>query len=98
MFSVVNPCGLGPTRIALRGAGYTYHGRAHAMYCKSSYGPTYGEGYYYDLHIPDNANIKISTISILGGTYECPREQQDTFFTGVKKVIVTDYEVFGLQT
>ena len=97
MFSVVNPCGLGPTKSALRTGRYGYYHRS-AMYCKSSYGPTFGEGYYHDLHIPDNANIKIANISILGGTYECPREQQNTFFTGVKKVIVTDYEVFGLQT
>lgn len=97
MFSMVNPCGLGPTKIALREGQYSYyHGRA--MYCKSSYGPTFGEEYYHDLHIPDHANIKISIISRLGHTYELPSKQQDTFFTGVKKVIVTDYEVFGLQT
>ena len=61
-----------------------------------SYGPTFGGG--HDLHIADSANTGASSYSILGSTYECPRGQKRTFFTGVEKFTVTEYEVFGLNT
>ena len=91
---MVNPRGLAPTKIELQEGDPSYLIKNYAMRCDSSHGPSFGDG---DLHKPDKANIKISIISRLGRTYELPSEQQDTFFTGVTKAIITDYEVFGLQ-
>ncbi|KAL9954739.1 hypothetical protein ACROYT_G042313 [Oculina patagonica] len=87
LFSMINPQGLGPTKMQLKSQQQQY-----AIYCFSGCGPTFGGG--HDLHISDNANTNTESYSILGSTYECPPGQQSTFFTGVT---VTNYEVFALQ-
>ena len=87
---MVNPRGLGPTKMPLM-----THQQQYAMLCNSSYGPVFGvDG---DLIIFNNANTNPSNYSRLGYTYECPPGQQQTFFTGSNSFTVTDYEVFGLQ-
>ena len=88
LFSVVNPYGLGPTKLPLTN-------NQSAIYCDSSYGPTFGEG--IDLHISGNANSNALSYSILGSSYERPSGQQSTFFTGAQQFSVADYEVFGLH-
>ena len=64
------------------------------MYCDSSYGPVFGDG--NDLWIK-NANTSPLGSSKLGKTYQLPRGQPHTFFTGAVDFTVTDYEVFGLR-
>lgn len=89
LFSVVNPHGLGPTKLPVT------KNQQHAIYCDGGYGPSFGGG--YDLHISGNANSGTTSYSGLGWSYECPSEQQSTFFTGARNFPVTDYEVFGFQ-
>jgi len=89
LFSMVNPRGLGPTKMPLM-----THKKQYAIYCVSSYGPAFGGG--YDLCISNNANTSAS-YSCPGRTYELPPGEQDTFFTGSNSFTVTDYEVFGLH-
>ena len=91
LFSMVNPYGLGPTKL-----GLTSDRQQNAIYCHSSYGPSFGGG--SDLRITHDANRGASSYSRLGNTYKCPPGQEYTFFTGVEKFTVTDYEVFGLYT
>ncbi|KAL9954725.1 hypothetical protein ACROYT_G042298 [Oculina patagonica] len=86
LFSMVNPHGLGPTKMPLKS-------QQNAICCGRLNGPTFGFG--HDLHISDNANTNTSSFSNLGFTYERPPGQQDTFFTGNRYFTVTDYEVFG---
>ena len=87
---MVNPRGLGPTKMPLM-----THQQQYAMRCNSSRGPVFGAG--PDLIISNNANTDTSSYSRLGHTYECPPGQQQTFFTGSTQFTVTDYEVFGLH-
>ena len=90
LFSIVNPHGLGPTKMPL----FQRHG--HSIYCKASHGPSFGGG--HDLHISGNANNNASSYAYLGGSYQCPTGQNArTFLAGVKNFTVTDYEVFELH-
>jgi len=86
---MVNPHGLGPTKLPLVSEREQY-----AIYCESSYGPTFGRG--NDLCISGNANT--NSYSYLGSSYQRPPGQKNTFFTGAKKIPVTDYEVFALRS
>ena len=88
---MVNPYGLGPTKMPLK-----TQEQQHAIFCHPAYGPVFGAG--YDLYISNNANENNSSRSGLGDTYERPPARQDTFFTGSANFTVTDYEVFGLHT
>ena len=90
LFSMVNPHGLGPTKLPLLTGKEQY-----AICCGSSTGPTFGGG--NDLCISSNANTNTSSYSNLGFSYQCPPGQQNTFFTGAKNFTVTDYEVFSLD-
>ena len=90
LFSMVNPSGLGPTKLPLI-PGKEQNG----IYCFYTVGPVFGGG--VDLCIYENANTNTSSYSNLGKTYQRPPGQQSTFFTGGKNFTVTDYEVFGLH-
>jgi len=90
LFSMGNPHGLGPTKLSLVTGRQQY-----AIYCHSTYGPTFGGG--HDLCISANANTNTSSRSRLGNSYQCPPGQQKTFFTGAMNFNVTDYEVFALN-
>ena len=91
LFSLVNPSGLGPTKLSLI-TGKEENG----IYCYSNYGPAFGGG--NDLYISNNANTSsCSSGSLLGYTYQLPPGQQNPFFTGAQNFRVTDYEVFGFQ-
>ena len=89
MFSLVNPSGLGPTKLSLITGKEGY-----GIVCNSNYGPVFGWG--NDLWILSKANTN-SGSSRLGNTYQLPPGQQSTFFTGAQNFTVTDYEVFGFQ-
>ena len=91
LFSMVNPYGLGPTKMPLK----TQQQQRHAILCHPGYGPAFGGG--QDLYISNNANANTSSYTF-SYTYEHPPGQQDTFFTGSECFTVTDYEVFGLHT
>ena len=88
MFSMVNPYGLGPTKMPLK-----TQQQQEAIYCDPGYGLVFGVG--FDLFI---SNANTSSSSRLGRTYKRPPGQQQTFFTGSTYFTVTDYEVFGLHT
>ena len=64
-----------------------------AVWFESCWGPVFGEG--FDLAISNDANRNTESHSYLGRTYQCPRGQPRTFFTGSTNFVVTDYEVFG---
>ena len=91
LFSIVNPHGLGPTKMPINIS------HVKGFYCDSGLGPTFGG--HRDLQIiSGNGNRNISGYSHLGLSFDAPPGQQATFLTGMKKFIVTDYEVFGLNT
>jgi len=91
---------LGPTKLPLVTGQEQY-----AIYCGSSYGPTFGGGedmdityILYDLHISANANTNTSSFSDLGNAYHrCSSGEQSMFWTGSSHFTVTDYEVFALK-
>lgn len=87
---MVNPHGLGPTKVPIKDQL-----KMNAIYCHHNYGPTFGGG--FDLHISGNPNTTASSYSNLGHSYECPSGQQNTFFAGGDSFYVTDYELFGLH-
>ena len=88
---MVNPYGLGPTKMPLK-----TQRQQHAIHCHPGNGPVFGAG--FDLAISGDANTTTLSDSFLGHTYEGPPGQQQTFFTGSTYFTVTDYEVFGLHT
>ena len=87
---MVNPSGLGPTKMPLVTGNEEY-----AIYCRDANGPSFGGG--CDLFISDHSITNNKTYSNLGHTYQLPSGQQSTFFTGVNDFSITDYEVFGLR-
>ena len=89
LFSMVNPSGLGPTKLPLIPGQEEY-----GICCNYTCGPVFGRG--HDLCIPGNANINTYSSSNLGSSYQRPLGQQNRFFTG-SSFTVTDYEVFGLH-
>ena len=89
LFSLVNPSGLGPTKLWL-----LFGKEGNGIFCYSNFGPVFGGG--WDLRISSNANTSYSS-SKLGKTFERPSGQQSMFFTGTENFTITDYEVFGLQ-
>ena len=91
MFSLVNPSGLVPTKMPLI-AGQ----EGCAIYCYSSYGPTFGSG--HDLHIPNAPNSNNGGYVRLNNTYQCPTGQNtNTFLTGNQNFVVNELEVFGFD-
>ena len=88
LFSIVNPHDLEPRKLPPKTRDDV------AVFCKSEYGPTFGEG--YDLHISGNANRKKKGQSVFS-SYSCPEGKQTTFFTGARNFTVSNYEVFGLS-
>ena len=91
LFSLVNPGGTGPTKMALKTTQ-----RANGIYCNSSYGPTFGAG--HDLQISNAPNANTSSYSNLNNTYDCPPNQSGTtFLVGNKNFTVNEYEVFVYQ-
>ena len=88
LFSLVNPSGLGPTKMSL------INGREQfAMTSSGDCGPVFGRG--HDLRL-FGVEFERHGYSNLGNTYQCPPGQQETFFTGTREFTFTDVEVFGI--
>ena len=67
----------------------------YAIYCDSSYGPTFGGG--HDLLIPSKPNSTNGQVR-LNHTYQCPTGQNaNTFLTGNQGFRVNEMEVFGFD-
>jgi len=65
----------------------------NAIYCNSSYGPTFGSG--HDFYIPNAANSNNGYVN-LNNTYQCPTGQNNNaFLTGNRNFLVSEIEVFG---
>ncbi|CAK77355.1 unnamed protein product (macronuclear) [Paramecium tetraurelia] len=68
--------------------------KAYAIYCNSSYGPTFGSA--HDLYIPSNFN---SATSNLGSAYQCDQYGSITTSThlfGQSSVQITECEIFEI--
>ena len=92
LFSMVNPHGREPTKIPL--ASY---GQMRGISCETGFGSTFGSlDYGFALKISDHANISYSESDGNSSGYSFPPERS-TFFTGNRKFVVTDYEVFSLN-
>ena len=90
LFSLVNPSGLGPTKMSL------INGREQfAIISYHDCGPVFGQG--YDLCVLREKTGVLLGGSTLGRTYQCPPEQQKEFFTGRSDFNITDVEVFGIH-
>lgn len=88
LFSLVNPSGLSPTKMALRSGQERY-----AMYCNANSGPTFGGGSYYDLYICNAPNSNNCSTYLYN--YQCPSGQPcHTFLTGGQNFTVSEMEVF----
>ncbi|XP_020624751.1 uncharacterized protein LOC110062217 isoform X2 [Orbicella faveolata] len=92
LFSLVNPSGLPPTKMPL------IAGKEYAIYCNSSYGPTFsGGGAANDLYIPNAPNSYNCSVS-LNNTYQCPTGQNaTTFLTGNQNFTINEMEVFVFE-
>lgn len=90
LFSLVNPSGLPPTKMAL-----TAGQEGYAMYCGSIYGPVFGSG--NDLYIANAPNSNDCLVN-LNNTYQCPAGQNEkTFLTGNRNFTISELEVFGFE-
>lgn len=89
LFSLVNPLGLGSTKLPLKDS----YQQLSAIKCHSDYGPTFGNG--HDLSITGRHGSLY-----LDCSYRCPPDlgdQQRRFFTGSGRFQITNYEVFGIR-
>ena len=67
----------------------------NAIYCHSSYGPTFGAG--NDLRFVNAPNSNSCYVG-LNNTYQCPVGQNATaFFTGGQTFTIQEMEVFGFE-
>ena len=64
LFSLKNKDNPKPLKAAM------YRCSQHALYHRSDYGPTFGEG--FDLHISNNASLNTNSYTNLGSTYQLP--------------------------
>ena len=85
LFTLVNPYGDPPTLFSCKNL-------AHAVYCHTSYGPTFGSG--HDLCIHNSARSNTSSYCNLGNGYNDTLGRGANTFTGGKNFTITDYEVF----
>ena len=88
LFSLVNASRATPTKMPLKG-----NNNNCAIYCHSSYGPTFGGG--HDLCIANGANANSNSHSNLGNTYQCPANANSSLFlAGQSNFSVNEVEVF----
>lgn len=90
LFSLVNPNSLEPTVMSL------IPGKEEsAIYCHTSYGPTFGAG--YDLRIVNAPNANNCTTN-LNNCYQMPEGQNAaTFLTGNQNFTISEIEVFRFE-
>jgi hypothetical protein len=88
LFSVNNPHNHDFGPIGLQSQQY-------AIYCDSSYGPTFGDG--HDLHIANDCNGNTSSYTSLGNAYVNDTNMYGTLvFTGQQTFTVKEIEVFAV--
>jgi len=69
----------------------------NAIYCSSSYGPTFGGGANHDLYIA-NAPNSYNCSAYLNNSYQCPTGQNvATFLTGYQNFTINEMEVFAFE-
>eukprot|EP01105_Mastigella_eilhardi_P025507 TRINITY_DN696_c0_g1_i1.p4 TRINITY_DN696_c0_g1~~TRINITY_DN696_c0_g1_i1.p4 ORF type:complete len:178 (-),score=46.06 TRINITY_DN696_c0_g1_i1:1104-1637(-) len=91
LFTLVNPCGVPPTKLVRNGSG-------DELYCDAAYGPTFGSA--PDLHLSDNCNggNTLSSTNLDGnGSFLNPTGFGADLFDGAQTFVVAEYEVFLLQ-
>jgi len=95
LFSLVNSSGI-PQTCPIIVSNNTY-----AMYCLSTYGPTFGGG--FDLYICSEANKYSYSYSNIGNTYKAPlgtsygKPNAKNFLAGSDNFILKELEVFALN-
>ena len=68
-----------------------------AIYCNSSYGPTFGSSSGFDLYIVNGPNGSYCSTT-LGNAYQLPPNcTGNTYLAGAQNFFVTELEVFGFQ-
>ena len=69
---------------------------SHAIYWRSSYGPTFGGG--HDIYIANNANSNTNSYTNFGRSYSLPSGVQDrtTILAGTYKFTPDEVDVFYL--
>ena len=90
LFSIVNPSGVAPTKVKLKGSS-----NQNGIYCNNSYGPTFGGG--HDLYISSDSNVNSNSKCNITHTYECPQNTNSAFFAGQQNFNVQELEVFVYQ-
>jgi hypothetical protein len=74
-------------------------GQQNAIYCHSSYGPSFGGG--HDLHICNNPQVNQQSYSNFGNTYQpptgyvCCSEHANNLLASQYKFLATEIEVFN---
>ena len=95
LFSLVNPNGLKPTKMALIPEKEEY-----AIYCSSSNYPIFGScnSGYYDLSLGSSPTSSNHCSSHLNNSYRCPEGQSyQTFLAGNYAFYVSEIEVFAFE-
>jgi len=87
LFTIVNPHNLPPTKYPISNSS--------AVYCGSSYGPTFGGG--HDICIANNANMNNSSYTSFPSSFLDTTGKGNTTFTS-NNFTVTEIEVFLLQS
>lgn len=85
LFSLTSPHNIPPTK-------YQCTNKQQAIYCHSSYGPTFGVG--HDLHIYNNSNITYVSHSTFPRSYLDTTGYGRNTFAGASTFKVVDIEVF----
>ena len=95
LFSLVNKPGWAPVKLPQTGK---YSSSRYSIYCGSSYGPTFGNG--FDIYISSYASTNSNSYSNLGYTYSPPSGYSygstfaRTFLAGTYKFTPDEVETF----
>ncbi|XP_073251887.1 uncharacterized protein, partial [Porites lutea] len=96
LFSLVNKPGWAPVKLSQSGEFSSY--RAHFIYFRSTYGPTFGNG--YDINIKNYASSNSNSYSNLGYTYSPPSGYSygstlaQSFLAGSRRFTPDEVETF----
>ena len=96
LFSLVNKPGWAPVKLSQSGQHSSY--RAHSIYFRSTYGPTFGNG--HDIYIENYASSNSYSYSNLGYTYSPPSGYSylstfaQTFLAGTYRFTPDEVETF----
>lgn len=88
LFTLTNPHNIPPTKYLTK-----YNRTEHAVYHKTKYGPTFGNG--HDIYVVDNCNTSSSYTNFPYAYTDTTRKDIATF-TGTRYFTIYDIEVFKL--